>query len=50
MAVVGANGKPVPGAPKRDSGQPGFAIAGALVERTGLPRVLPEQDYGVLPA
>jgi hypothetical protein len=49
MAVLGANGKPVPGAPKRDTGQPEFAIVGALAERTGLPRVLPEQVYGVLP-
>lgn len=50
MAVLGANGKPVPGAPRRDTGQAEFAITGPLPDRTGLPRVLPEQVYGVLPA
>ena len=50
MAVLGANGKPVPGAPRRDTGQAEFAITGALPDRAGLPRVLPEQVYGVLPA
>ncbi len=48
VAMIGANGKAVPGAPKRDTAQPEFAITGPLAERTGLPRVLPEQVYGLL--
>lgn len=47
-AVLGANGKPVPGAPKRDTGLPEFAITGALTDRTGLPRIHPEQVFGLL--
>lgn len=47
-ALLGANGKPVPGTPKRDTGLPEFAITGALADRTGLPRILPEQLFGVL--
>lgn len=51
MALQDARGKPVPGAPRRDSGQVDFAITAALPlnERAGLLRVLPEQVYGVLP-
>ena len=48
VALLDAKGRLVPGAPKRDTAQPEFAIAGALAERAGLPRVLPEQVYGVL--
>jgi HD-GYP domain-containing protein (c-di-GMP phosphodiesterase class II) len=48
VALIGAGGKAVPGAPRRDTAQPGFAIAGPLGDRTGLPRVLPEQVYGLL--
>lgn len=47
-AVLGANGKPVPGMPKRDTGLPEFAITGALADRSGLPRILPEQVFGLL--
>ena len=50
LALIGASGKPVPGAPRRDTAQPGFAITGPLGERAGLPRVLPEQVYGLLDA
>lgn len=48
MAVLGSQGRPAPGAPRRDTGQPEFAISGPLTERAGLPRVLAEQVYGVL--
>jgi len=48
VALFDAKGRPVPGAPKRDTAQPEFAITSALAERAGLPRVLPEQVYGVL--
>jgi HD-GYP domain-containing protein (c-di-GMP phosphodiesterase class II) len=47
-ALLAANGKPLPGAPRRDTAEPEFAITGPLTDRTGLPRVLPEQLYGVL--
>ncbi len=45
-----ARGRPVNDAPRRDTGKPEHAIAGALpaAERTNLPRVLPEQVYGLL--
>jgi HD-GYP domain-containing protein (c-di-GMP phosphodiesterase class II) len=49
VALLDAKGRPVSGAPKRDTGQAEFAIASALAERAGLQRVLPEQVYGVLP-
>jgi len=49
VALQDAHGRPVPGAPRRDSGVAEFAIASPLAERAGLPRVLPEQIYGVLP-
>ncbi len=32
----------------RDTGQPEFAIAGPVTDRTGLARVLPEQLYGLI--
>ena len=47
-SLLAANGKPLAGAPKRDTGQPEFAITGALADRQGLPRVLPEVVFGVL--
>lgn len=50
VSLFAANGKPVPGSPRRDTGQPEFAITGALAERAHLPRVLPEQVYGLLDA
>lgn len=46
--LLGANGKPVPGAPRRDTSKPEHAIAGPLQERNGLTRVLPEQVFGLL--
>jgi hypothetical protein len=50
VAVQDASGRPLSSAPRRDTGQPEFAIAGALAERKGLPRVRPEQVYGLLDA
>jgi hypothetical protein len=47
-ALLAANGKPLPGAPKRDTALAEFAITGALADRQGLPRVLPEVVFGVL--
>jgi HD-GYP domain-containing protein (c-di-GMP phosphodiesterase class II) len=49
VALLDAKGRPVPGAPKRDTAQAEFSITGAFAERAGLQRVLPEQVYGVLP-
>ncbi|MFY9512065.1 MAG: HD domain-containing phosphohydrolase [Rubrivivax sp.] len=49
VAIVDARGKPLTQAPQRDTGVPDFAIAGAVPDRAGLPRVLPEQVYGLLP-
>lgn len=49
-ALIGPGGKAVAGVPRRDTAQPGFAIIGPLGERAGLPRVLPEQVYGLLDA
>lgn len=48
VGVQDAKGKPLGSAPKRDTGLPEFAISGPLPERAGLPRVLPEQLYGLL--
>lgn len=45
--LVSAAGKPVHGAPLRDSAQTEFAITG-VAPRAGLPRVLPESVYGLL--
>jgi hypothetical protein len=47
-SLVAANGKPLAGAPKRDTAQAEFAITGALADRQGLPRVVPEAVFGVL--
>lgn len=49
VGVVDARGKPLLQAPRRDVGQAEFAITGPVPERDGLPRVLPEQLYGLLP-
>lgn len=49
VGIVDARGKPLTQAPQRDTGVPDFAIAGPVPERAGLPRVLPEQVYGLLP-
>jgi HD-GYP domain-containing protein (c-di-GMP phosphodiesterase class II) len=50
VALIGANGKAVPGVPRRDTAQPAYTITASLGERAGLPRVLPEQVYGLLEA
>ena len=50
VSLFSAQGKPVPGSPRRDTAQPEFAITGAMAERGNLPRVLPEQVYGLLDA
>ena len=50
VSLFAATGKPVAGAPRRDTGQPEFSITGAMLERGKLPRVLPEQVYGLLDA
>ena len=47
-ALLDARGKVLSGAPRRDTAKPDFAIAGPLLDRGGLPRVLPEQVYGLL--
>jgi hypothetical protein len=47
-ALLDARGKPLAGAPRRDTGRAEFAVAGPLLERAGFPRVLPEQVYGLL--
>ncbi|MDE2146210.1 MAG: phosphohydrolase [Burkholderiales bacterium] len=51
-ALLDAAGRPLPAAPRRDTGTPAWAIAAPLAEarREGLPRVLPEQVYGLLEA
>ncbi len=46
--LVSATGKLLGGGPHRDTAQPGQGIAGPLQERAGLPRLLPEQVYGLL--
>lgn len=50
VSLFGSNGKPVPGSPRRDTALPDFAITSAFQERSALPRVLPEQVYGLLDA
>jgi hypothetical protein len=46
--LLGANGKPVGGTARRDTADKAFAIAGIYADRAALPRVLPEQVYGLL--
>jgi HD-GYP domain-containing protein (c-di-GMP phosphodiesterase class II) len=46
--LLGASGKPVLGGPRRNTGDPELGIVGPLQERAGLPRVLPEQVFGLL--
>jgi hypothetical protein len=47
--LQGANGRAVPGLPRRDTAAaPEFAIAGPLLERNGLPRLLPETVFGLV--
>lgn len=47
-ALLSAQGKPINGAPRRDTSQPEAAIAGPLVDRSRVGRVLPEAVYGLL--
>jgi HD-GYP domain-containing protein (c-di-GMP phosphodiesterase class II) len=49
VAVLDARGKPVTQSPQRDTGVADHAIVGPVTERAGLPRVLPEQVYGLVP-
>lgn len=46
--LLSASGKPVLGGPRRNTGDPELGIVGPLQERAGLPRVLPEQVFGLL--
>jgi hypothetical protein len=46
--VADAQGRAVPGAPRRDTAQPDCAISGPLGDRGLLPRFYPEQIYGLL--
>jgi len=46
--LLSAQGKPVQGAPRRDTAQPETAIAGPLADRSRITRVLPEAVYGLL--
>jgi hypothetical protein len=47
-SVLNAQGRLLP-ATRHDTAAPDFAITGPVTERAGLPRVLPEQVYGLLP-
>ena len=49
VALMDARGKALNDAPKRNTGAAEFAIASPITDRTGFPRVLPEQVYGLLP-
>ncbi|MCW5636001.1 MAG: phosphohydrolase [Rubrivivax sp.] len=46
--LLSAQGKPVAGAPRRDTSQAELAIAGPLADRSRVGRVLPEVVYGLL--
>ena len=48
VVLVTAAGKAVTGGPRRDTTQAEFAIAGAMVDRSAVPRVLPEQVFGLI--
>lgn len=50
VSLFNSSGKPVAGVSRRDTGQAEFAITAAVAERSALPRVLPEQVYGLLDA
>ncbi|MDE2370041.1 MAG: phosphohydrolase [Burkholderiales bacterium] len=49
-ALLDGRGRPVAGSPRRDGAAAGCAIAGTLVDRSRMARVLPEQVYGLLEA
>lgn len=46
--LLNAQGRPVAGAPRRDTGEAATAIAGPLADRSAISRVLPEVVYGLL--
>ena len=46
--LLNASGRPVVGGPRRNTGEPDMGISGPLQDRAGLPRVLPEQVFGLL--
>jgi hypothetical protein len=48
VALLGGTGKPLSGPAPRDTALPEYMISGPLADRSGLPRVLPEQVYGLL--
>ena len=50
VSLLSAMGKPLTGTPRRDTAQAEHGIAGVLPEGVVLPRVLPEQVYGLLEA
>ena len=47
-SVLNPHGRLLP-VTRHYTADPEFAITGPLTERAGLPRVLPEQLYGLLP-
>ena len=46
--LVTALGRPVSGGPRRDTALAEFAIAGPMADRSAVPRVLPEQVFGLI--
>jgi hypothetical protein len=48
LVLASGTGRPAAGQLRRDTGQEEFAIAGPLAERASLPRLLPEQVFGLL--
>jgi HD-GYP domain-containing protein (c-di-GMP phosphodiesterase class II) len=46
--LLAASGQPVSGLPRRDTAVAEHAIAGPLLERAGLPRLLPETVFGLV--
>jgi HD-GYP domain-containing protein (c-di-GMP phosphodiesterase class II) len=46
--LLNAQGRPVAGAPRRDTSQAELAIVGPLADRSRIARVLPESVYGLL--
>lgn len=47
-ALFNAQGRPIAGAPRRDTSVGGTAIAGPLADRSRITRILPEMVYGLL--
>gem|GEM_PF-2883298 len=46
--LVTPAGKAVTGGPRRNTAQAEFPIAGAMLDRSAVPRVLPEQVFGLV--